>query len=239
VNRARVSDAQIRTILFDLDGTFADTAPDLADALNCTLSANAKPGLAFDKIRPVVSHGGRALIELGFGIPISHPDFEPLRQQLLEFYQADIARHTQLFPGVAELLQQLHDKHMQWGIVTNKPGWLTIPLLDSLTLPHAPCVVVSGDTLAQRKPDPAPLLHASHQCQCPPAQCLYVGDAERDIIAGKRAGMPTMAALYGYIGEQDTPQQWDADSYVNHPEEILPWVDAYNQSLRQAPRYAE
>lgn len=234
-----MSETQIKTVLFDLDGTFADTAPDLADALNRTLLANAKPALDFEKIRPVVSHGGRALIELGFGIQPDDPTFEPLRLQLLDFYKADIARHTQLFPGIVECLQQIQDRRMTWGIVTNKPGWLTTPLLDSLSLPVAPCSIVSGDTLAQRKPDPAPLLHASQQCASEPNRCLYVGDAERDILAGRRAGMVTMVALYGYIGDQEDPQQWQADTTITHPQDILPWVDSYNANQATNSRYAD
>ncbi|MBI1423156.1 MAG: HAD-IA family hydrolase [Gammaproteobacteria bacterium] len=226
-------------MLFDLDGTFADTAPDLADALNRTLAANHRAPLPFEKIRPVVSHGGRALIELGFGIKDSDSSFEALRRQLLDYYQADIARHTQLFPGILELLHALQRDKLQWGIVTNKPGWLTTPLLASLALPFAPCSVVSGDTLPQRKPDPAPLVHASAICGCDPAACLYIGDAERDIVAGKRAGMQTMAALYGYIRAEDTPQQWQADSYIEHPEAIYPWIHAYNELQLQNTRYAE
>lgn len=229
----------IKTVLFDLDGTFADTAPDLADALNRTLIANRRSPLPFELIRPVVSHGGRALIELGFGIKDNDAGFESLRQQLLSFYKADIAKHTQLFPGVLALLQGLQRENLQWGIVTNKPGWLTQPLLASLDLPTAPCSVVSGDTLPQRKPDPAPLLYASKMCQCAPAQCLYVGDAERDIIAGKRAGMQTMAALYGYIRADDDPQQWQADCYIDHADAIYPWVSAYNAMQMQESRYAD
>jgi 2-phosphoglycolate phosphatase len=234
-----VSKPPIRTVLFDLDGTFADTAPDLADALNRTLIANEQPPLAFEQIRPVVSHGGRALIELGFGINDSDPSFEPLRQQLLSYYQADIARHTQLFPGILHLLQELQYNNLRWGIVTNKPGWLTNPLLASLALPFAPCSVVSGDTLPQRKPDPTPLLHACSMCQCEPAHCLYIGDAERDIVAGKRAGMQTMAALYGYLREEDDPQQWQADCYIEHPDAIYPWVAANNSMQIPQTRYAD
>lgn len=229
----------IKTVLFDLDGTFADTAPDLADALNRTLLANGRTPLSFEKIRPVVSHGGRALIELGFGIDNNDPRFEPLRQQLLDYYQADIAKHTQLFPGMLDLLHTLQGKQLQWGIVTNKPGWLTQPLLASLALPISPCAVVSGDTLPQRKPDPAPLLYASKQCASVPSQCLYVGDAERDILAGQRAGMLTMAALYGYIGAQDDPLQWQADSYIEHPQDIYPWLESYNRMQEQTARYAD
>lgn len=234
-----MSKAPIKTVLFDLDGTFADTAPDLADALNRTLLANRREALPFERIRPVVSHGGRALIELGFGIKDDNPNFETLRQQLLQFYQSDIARHTQLFPGIEELLAGLQRDGLRWGIVTNKPAWLTEPLLASLSLSQAPCSVVSGDTLPQRKPDPAPLLHASRQCDCRPEECLYIGDAERDIVAGKRAGMQTMVAGYGYLGEHDDPAQWQADSYVQQPQSIYPWINAHNAHLTQQARYAE
>lgn len=234
-----MSKAPIKTVLFDLDGTFADTAPDLADALNRTLIANAREALPFDQIRPVVSHGGRALIELGFGIRDNDPDFEPLRQQLLEYYKADIARHTQLFPGILELLTVLERDGLHWGIVTNKPAWLTEPLLTSLALPLAPCCVVSGDTLPQRKPDPAPLLHACHMCNSEPAQCIYVGDAERDIVAGRRAGMLTLVARYGYIGNDDDPSQWQADGYIDQPGAIYPWISTYNIAPDTQARYAD
>jgi 2-phosphoglycolate phosphatase len=234
-----VNKPAIKTVLFDLDGTFADTAPDLANALNRTLIANHRPALPFEQIRPVVSHGGRALIELGFGISESDAEFAGLRQQLLDYYQNDIAKHTQLFPGMLDVLHELQRHQLGWGIVTNKPAWLTTPLLACLNLPYPPCSVVSGDTLPQRKPDPAPLLHASDQCQCEPAQCLYVGDAERDIVAGKRAGMLTMVALYGYLRETDDPQQWQADSYITKPDAIFPWLNEYNTMRTRQTSYAE
>lgn len=231
--------SHINTVLFDLDGTFADTAPDLADALNKTLLANQRPTLSFEKVRPVVSHGGRALIELGFGIREEHPEFDTLRKQLLSYYQQDIARHTQLFPGIQELLAALAADGMHWGIVTNKPAWLTNPLLASLQLPSQPCAVVSGDTLAERKPHPAPLLHACAACATLPQHTIYIGDAERDIVAGKRAGMLTLGALYGYIGELDDPLLWQADGYVRHAGEIQTWISAYNAGTVINENYAD
>jgi phosphoglycolate phosphatase len=223
----------IQTVLFDLDGTFADTAPDLADALNRTLEKHNKPRMAYELIRPVVSHGGRALIELGFGITETSPEFEELRQDLLAFYKDEIAQHTQLFPGVSELIAALSQKNMCWGIVTNKPSWLTDPLMNSLRVDHQACCIVSGDTLAEKKPHPAPLLFASSKCNSRVQNCLYIGDAERDIIAGNRAGMLTMVALYGYIGKNDNPSNWQADSYVHSPQEILPWIESYNEQAKQ------
>jgi len=212
------------TVLFDLDGTLLDTAPDLAAALNATLQLNERVALPFKTIRPVVSHGGRALIELGFGIDPQHPEFEALRKQLLDFYEANIAVHTMLFPGMAEVLDELEKRGIHWGIVTNKPGWLTDPLLDALDLsPRATCVV-SGDTLKERKPHPAPLLHACKLAGCQPEQTLYVGDAERDIEAGRNAGMHTLVALFGYLMEHDRPQDWGADALVEQPADILQYV---------------
>ena len=214
----------IQTVLFDLDGTLLDTAPDLADALNAVLQANGREPLPFGAIRPVVSHGGRALIERGFGLAPDHPDFEPLRQQLLDHYQAHIADRTRLFPGMADVLDALADQNIGWGVVTNKPAWLTNPLLQKLGLYERATCVVSGDTLEQRKPHPAPLLHACELSGCTPAHCLYVGDARRDIEAGHNAGMPTLVALFGYLMEDDRPESWGADGLIESPADILDWV---------------
>lgn len=225
-----MSSQPIQSVLFDLDGTFADTAPDLAYALNQTLAAHQQAPLEFERIRPVVSHGGKALIELGFKLSDNDPRFEPLRQELLDYYKQDIARHTQLFDGMERLLTQLRMHGICWGIVTNKPAWLTDPLMLSLGMHETACSIVSGDTLKQRKPDPEPLLHAAKQCGCAPQNCLYVGDAERDIIAGKRANMRTMVALYGYIETHTDPYSWQADKYINHPDEIIDWVLSFNDT---------
>jgi len=214
----------IRTVLFDLDGTLADTAPDLAHALNTVRLSHDLPALSFDVIRPVVSHGGKALIELGFAHADIEHDFEALREQLLQHYHSNLATHTVLFPGMAELLETLETRGHNWGVVTNKPGWLTDPLLEALGLDQRASCVVSGDTLPQRKPDPAPLRHACKQCGSQASECLYVGDAERDIEAGRRAGMQTLVALFGYIGEDEQPDTWGADGMVDSPEAILRWL---------------
>lgn len=215
----------INTVLFDLDGTLADTAPDLAHALNTVRQAHDLPTLPFELIRPVVSHGGKALIELGFGNTGIEQDFETLRQELLEHYHANLSTHTVLFPGMPELLEALESRGLHWGVVTNKPGWLTEPLIDALGLAQRIGCVVSGDTLPQRKPDPAPLLHACQQCGSEANQCLYVGDAERDIQAGRSAGMQTLVALFGYIGVDEDPRSWGADGMVETPGAILQWIE--------------
>ncbi len=228
----------IKAVFFDLDGTFADTAPDLADALNKTLVAHHKQPLQLEQIRPVVSHGGKALIELGFGIPDSDPEFEDLRQELLAYYQQDLATHTQLFTGITECLVELDAQQIKWGIVTNKPGWLTEPLMSSLQLPSRPCSVVSGDTLQEKKPHPAPLLHACQQCQVEPANAMYIGDAQRDIEAGRRAGMFTVIASYGYIGQNDDTCNWQADAAIDRPQSLLPLLTSLQNRSEPTDRYA-
>jgi len=220
-----MSTADIRTILFDLDGTLLDTAPDLAAALNSVLEENRQPTLPFESIRPVVSHGGIALIKLGFGLQQDDPNFEPLRQRLLTVYRENISRHTTLFPGMETVLQTIEQRGLNWGIVTNKPGWLTDPLLKDLQLYDRAACVVSGDTLQERKPHPAPLLHACRLANSSPEQCLYVGDAQRDIEAGENAGMYTIVALFGYFTEDDQPQDWGATHIIDEPGELLAWLD--------------
>ncbi len=212
---------RIKTVLFDLDGTLADTAQDLAHALNETLKAFGREPLHFEKIRPVVSHGGMALIRLGFGIEPDHPDFEVRRQHLLEVYRENIARHTTLFEGMEQLLNVIEGRGLNWGVVTNKPAWLTEPLMQALGLSARAATIVSGDTLPERKPHPAPMLLACEQAGSDAAHCLYIGDAQRDIEAGHNAGMRTLIAGFGYIGADDTPEDWGADAIIDEPLAIL------------------
>lgn len=210
----------IKAVLFDLDGTFADTAPDLAYALNQVLEEEGKPPLAFSKIRPVVSHGGIALIRLGFNFDEQHVDFERLRLRLLDIYLNNINNLTRVFEGIEELLTRLEDSSITWGIVTNKPAWLTDPLLEQMGYTKRAATIISGDTTKERKPHPEPLLYACRQINCQPSECLYIGDAERDIIAGNAAGMTTLTALFGYIEAGDTPELWGANAMIEHPREI-------------------
>lgn len=212
------------TVLFDLDGTLLDTAPDLANALNAVLRANDRQALPFEVIRPVVSHGGNALIELGFGLKPGQPGFEPLRRQLLDYYENNIARETRLFPGMDTVLEHIESGGLKWGVVTNKPGWLTDPLMDALQLSGRAASIVSGDTLKERKPHPAPLLHACRLIGAEPQHCLYVGDAERDIQAGHNAGMTTLVALFGYLLESDRPETWGATALIRQPQDIIAWL---------------
>ncbi len=218
------SGARTRTVLFDLDGTLVDTAPDLALALNGLRGEMGLRSLPFERIRPEVSHGGTALIRLGFGRSPGDAEFAPLRQRFLEIYEQNLTTNTRLFPGMEELLDHLEQREIRWGVVTNKPGWLTRPLMERLALSRRAACIVSGDTLEHSKPHPAPMLHACHQTGSAPGECMYVGDAQRDIEAGRGAGMRTLVALFGYIGERDDPRQWKADGMVEHPRQILEWL---------------
>jgi 2-phosphoglycolate phosphatase len=220
----------IRTVLFDLDGTLLDTAPDLADALNAVLRENHRPPRSFEEIRGVVSHGGMALIRLGFELDESHPDFQPLRQRLLALYRDNLSRRTRPFPGMNEVLDQLETLGYNWGVVTNKPGWLTDPLLKDLGLFSRADCIVSGDTLETRKPHPAPMLYACEQIGSTPEQCVYVGDAQRDVEAGRNAGMHTLVALFGYFQKHDRPHEWHADGVIHAPLDLLDWLSHINGS---------
>jgi phosphoglycolate phosphatase len=211
-------------VLFDLDGTFADTAPDMARALNLQLERYGRPPLPFERIRPHVSHGGRAMIRIGFGMEPGHADYERLRREYLDIYADHLAVDTVPFPGIPELIQALEARRICWGIVTNKPAWLTDPLMDALGLGARAACIVSGDTVPRPKPHPDPILHACALISRSPRQSWYVGDAQRDITAGLAAGTGTLAALFGYIAEDDDPSSWGAHGLIREPREILNWV---------------
>ena len=217
----------IRTVLFDLDGTLADTAPDMAHALNTLLTEEGHAPLAETHIRPVVSHGSPGLLKLGFSMGPPDADYERLRTRLLDIYAANLCRKTRLFPGIHELLQALARRGINWGIVTNKPAFLTDPLVRQLNPVPPPVCVVSGDTTTNRKPHPEPMHLACTQAGSQPPQCLYVGDAERDVQAGREAGMKTLVALFGYISASESPASWGADGMIRTPQEILEWLDAH------------
>jgi N-acetyl-D-muramate 6-phosphate phosphatase len=215
----------IRAVLFDLDGTLLDTAPDLVDALNRVRIEQGRDALAFELARTQVSHGSSGLIRLGFP-DLAGEALEKLRLRLLDHYSARLAEGTALFDGCQTVLDQLAQRAMAWGIVTNKPGFLTTPLLATLGLDRTAGCVVSGDTLPQRKPHPAPLLLAASQLSLPPEHCLYVGDAERDVQSARAAGMPVLVARYGYLGPEDDPDSWQPDAHIDSPLQILDWLNA-------------
>lgn len=212
----------IEAVLFDLDGTFADTAPDLAHALNETLRHFGRQPLPFEAIRPVVSHGGIALVRLGFDMEPDEAGFEDRRQHLLRVYEQNLCRETRLFSGMDQVLERLEGAGMPWGIVTNKPAWLTDPLIAAMGFAERAGCVVSGDTCTNRKPHPEPIEHACRVMGVSPHRTLYVGDAGRDMEAGKAAGNTTVGALFGYIQDDDRPETWLADHFIQHALDLLP-----------------
>jgi phosphoglycolate phosphatase len=214
----------ITTILFDLDGTLLDTAPDLASALNRLLEEEGREPLAFERVRNQVSHGSLALVRLGFGSEQRPEDFERRRTRLLEIYRSNLYLETAPFPGMEALLAYLERKGLRWGVVTNKPAWLTDPLMDAMRLSARAACVVSGDTTDRRKPDPMPLLHACDLAGSVATECIYVGDARRDVEAGQAARMGTLVARYGYIEADEQPEDWGADALIDEPREILDWL---------------
>ena len=210
-------------MLLDLDGTLLDTAPDMATALNRLLAEQDQPPLPFAAIRPQVSHGSNAVVRAGFPAADSE-HFERLRARFLELYSACLAEQTRPFPGFDAVLDELDARGIPWGIVTNKPAFLTLPLLAALQMQQRVGCVLSGDSLPERKPHPRPLLVAAQQLGIPPAQCLYLGDAERDITAARAAGMIALGAGFGYLGTEDQPQTWGAAAWLDSPAELLDWV---------------
>ena len=212
----------VRAVLFDLDGTLVDSAPDLAAALNRLLVEEGKAELPYAVIRDQVSNGGNALVELGFGVKLGEPNQAELRQRLLNLYQENVAEHSSIFTGLEELLKEFDRQPVPWGIVTNKPRIYTDLLLRELRINAA--AVVCPEDLGVSKPDPAPLLLAARQLATPPEQCLYVGDHLRDIEAGRRAGMQTLVAGFGYIGIHEQPSSWGADFIANTVPELNAWI---------------
>jgi len=214
----------IKAVLFDLDGTLVDTAPDLGHALNLQRARHGLPPLADDVIRPQASHGARGLLGAGFDL---HPDdarFAPMREEFLQLYADNICRHSRPFPGILDLLSALEARGLKWGVVTNKPAAFTEPLMSILDLAERAACIVSGDTSPHSKPHPAPMLIAAELCGVAPAQCLYLGDAERDIEAARAAAMPALVAAWGYLDAADEPHTWGAHAQIHHPIETLDFL---------------
>jgi len=206
-------------LLFDLDGTLADTAPDLAGAVNLLRIAKGLPPVTYEMLRPVASAGARGLIGVAFNVAPAEAAYDALRDAFLANYEAQIALHTTLFDGVEALLGSLQEQGIQWGIVTNKPARFTDLLLPKIGLGHTACSI-SGDTTAHAKPHPEPLFEAARRLGLFPHQCWYVGDDLRDIEAGKAAGMITIAAAWGYCGNTE-PLSWQADMIMQTPNDLI------------------
>ena len=211
-------------VLFDLDGTVADTAPDLGYALNQQRLARGMPELPIEAVRSHASSGARGLLKIGFNMTPDDSGYEAMRDEFLDIYEKNLARSSELFSGVASLLAQIEQRGMDWGIVTNKAERFTFPLLGALGLLKHSRVVICGDTTPHPKPHPAPLLAAADRIGVPATNCLYVGDDERDVQAGQAAGMPVIVARYGYLGNGRPPESWGADGYIDSPMELLEFL---------------
>ncbi len=212
----------MRAVLFDFDGTLADSAPDLGAALNRMRADRGLAAVPIETLRAYASSGARGLLRIGFDLGPEHPDYEPMREEFLANYRAAICVHTCLFPGITQLLSEIESRSMVWGIVTNKAIGLTTPLVAQLGLAERAGCVVGGDTTPHLKPHPASLLHAAVQIRVPPAECFYLGDDLRDIQAARAAGMRPIAVEYGYGGSgSDGPRSWNADAVIGAPIDLL------------------
>jgi phosphoglycolate phosphatase len=223
----------VDAVLFDLDGTLADTAPDLAAALNRVRLDRGLEPVPASRLRSSSSHGARGLIGAGMGITPDHPDYRALRDAFLAHYESALCIDTTLFADVGAILGEIESRSLKWGIVTNKAARYTMPLLDLLGLGGRAGVVVCGDTTPHTKPHPAPLLAAATGLGVAPVRCVYVGDAERDVAAGVAAGMRTIVARYGYIDAGENPESWPADGAIDVPGALLAWLPAVNPDTRR------
>ncbi len=214
----------VKTVLFDLDGTLLDTLPDMTKALNTLRRKRNMDEIRPEDIKSAVGYGSRAMLKIAFGIDQQHAQYHAYVEELFLAYEDCLAESTVLFPGMANVLAHLEEQNITWGIVTNKPARFTHPILDALNLSGRSACTVCGDTLAHSKPHPAPILHACEIVKATPDSTLYIGDAATDIIASKAAGVFSLAALYGYISASEDPRSWQADGYIQSPEEIIAWL---------------
>lgn len=217
-------------VLFDLDGTLLDTAQDLGESLNQVLAELKRPLKTFDEYRPVASHGAIGLLKLGLGVDFDlfdQPTVQTLRNKLLAAYESNISRYTQLFEGIEACINELDSQHIPWGIVTNKPAFLTDKLITFHPTLHSSKINISGDSLAVKKPDPTPLLYACEKINVDPNLCWYIGDAQRDIEAGNRANMISMVANWGYTQDPMPVSQWQADYILEDANQLAQLIAQY------------
>ena len=211
----------IDAVLFDLDGTLIDSAPDLGAAADKMRTDRGLVSLPLAQYRPMAGSGARGMIGIAFGLTPQDADFENLKEEFFANYEACMTERTYAFEGVAELIAQINQVGLKWGVVTNKSARFTLPLTQAMPLFNTALTIISGDTTPHAKPHPAPLLEAARQIGVNPARCAYVGDDERDIIAGRAAGMPTVAASYGYLGATLDISGWKADAIIVSPAALL------------------
>lgn len=213
--------ADIRAVLFDLDGTLIDSAPDLGRAADLMRTSRGLPSLPLDRYRPMAGAGARGMLGVAFGMTPDHPDFPALREEFFRNYEQRMTASTAAFEGVARLLDEIVGRGLAWGVVTNKSMRFTGPLTQAMTLFASAGTIVGGDSTPFSKPHPEPLLEAARRLALPPSACVYVGDDERDMAAGRAAGMPTIAATYGYLGGTADVDRWNPDARISSPMELL------------------
>jgi phosphoglycolate phosphatase len=211
----------IRAVLFDLDGTLIDSAPDLAAAADKMRTDQGMSSLPYELYRPMAGAGARGMLKVAFDITPEHPNFMAMREEFFTNYEVAMTNRTYVFDGVDDLIEHLQLRQMPWGVVTNKMARFTDPLTTAMPLFASAHAIVSGDTTPHAKPHPEPLFEAARRLGLPPEVCLYVGDDERDIVAGRAAGMLTVAATYGYLGEKSNVSAWGADLSVDSPNKLL------------------
>jgi 2-phosphoglycolate phosphatase len=214
--------SDVAAVLFDLDGTLIDSAPDLGAAADKMRLDRGLPSLPFELYRPMAGAGARGMLGIAFGITPDHADYAQLREEFFSNYENCMTQRTYAFNGIVELIDQLLERGLAWGVVTNKATRFTRPLTQGMGLFATARAVVAGDTTPHSKPHPAPLLEAARQLSLDPCRCVYVGDDERDVAAGRAAGMRTVAASYGYLGSNADTRLWGADAHIHSPLELLP-----------------
>lgn len=214
----------VQAVLFDLDGTLVDSAPDLAGAVNDLLAEEGRPALPYERLRPLVGSGARGMVGAAFGLRPGDDGYEPRRVRFLELYAARSLRLTTVFDGVAHLLEGIEQAGLRWGIVTNKAHHLAHPIVHGLGLGDRAGVLIGGDTTPHAKPHPAPLLEAARRMGMDPTACVYVGDDLRDIQAGRAASMAAVAAAWGYLGDGEPVHAWQADAVIDQPRSLLNWL---------------
>lgn len=218
--------APLHAVLFDLDGTLLDTAPDFHRVINRLLEEQQRPTVSYDFLRAHVSNGARAMVSAAFGLDPEHPDFGALHQRMLELYLSHLDVDTTPFEGIDTLLDWLEQQQIPWGVVTNKPELYTLPVMSGLNLTQRAACIICPDHVSERKPHPEALLLACTQIGCDSQHCVYIGDHQRDIECGRRAGMLTIGALYGYLDEYADADNWQADHYVNRADALKPLLQS-------------